>query len=127
LLILAALTLTTGALASVFEQSLSAQSLNETSNVGTISMQNLTGSLKVFPRLSQIIQSKANISVSTAVTAAEKAVGSGADAVSAYGYGERMQITMHASQNNNHIEFTRLHGGDLLSDLTLPKRFQQRD
>jgi hypothetical protein len=74
-------------------------------------MQNLTGSLKVFPRLSQIIQSKANISVSTAVTAAEKAVGSGADAVSAYGY----------------VEFTRLHGGDLLSDLTLPKRFQQRD
>ena len=47
-------------------------------------MRNLTGSVQIFPRLSQTIQSKVNVSLTTAPTNAEKSVGPSSHALSAH-------------------------------------------
>jgi len=57
---------------------------NRTGSTGTASLSNLTGSVQIFPGLSQTIQSKAKISLSTAATIAEKSVGPSSHAVSAH-------------------------------------------
>ena len=56
---------------------------NQNRAQSTVSLSNLTGSIQVFPRLSQTIQSKAHVSLSTAATNAEKSVGPSSHAISA--------------------------------------------
>ena len=65
-------------------QEASAQNQSSTSNTGAVSLRNLTGSVQVFPKLSQIIQSKASVSLSAAATTAEKSVGPNSHAISAH-------------------------------------------
>jgi uncharacterized membrane protein YkoI len=77
--------ITTGILVSTYmQQAANAQNQNSTSNTGTVPLKNLTGSVQVFPKLSQIIQSKANISLSAAATSAEKTVGPNAHVISTH-------------------------------------------
>ena len=88
LLIIAVLSVTasvTGAiLATTYIQQI-AIAQNRTGSTGAgISLSNLTGSVQVFPGLSQTIQSKARISLSTPVTIAEKSVGPSSHAVSVH-------------------------------------------
>ena len=56
---------------------------NSTSSPGAVPLRNLTGSVQIFPKLSQILQSKANASLSTAATNAEKSIGTNSHAISA--------------------------------------------
>src|SRR5207245_7978007 len=68
--------ITTGILVSTYmQQAASAQNQSSTSNAVSAPLKNLTGSVQVFPRLSQTIQSKASVSLSAAATSAEKSVG----------------------------------------------------
>jgi hypothetical protein len=77
--------LTSGILVTTYvQQAANAQNQNSTSNAGATPLRNLTGSVQVFPKLSQTIQSKANISLSTAATNAEKSVGPSSHAISAH-------------------------------------------
>ena len=77
--------ITTGILVSTYmQQAASAQNQNSNSNVGAVPLKNLTGSVQIFPRLSQTIQSKANVSLSAAATSAEKAVGPNSHVISAH-------------------------------------------
>jgi len=62
----------------------SAQNQSNTTNAGTFPLRNLTGSVQISPGLSQTIQSKANVSLSTAATNAEKSVGPSSHATSTH-------------------------------------------
>jgi uncharacterized membrane protein YkoI len=89
LLIIAVLAVTTSIMSGILvntymQQAASAQNQNSTSNAGAVPLRNLTGSVQIFPRLSQIIQSKANVSLTTAATNAEKSVGPSSHALSAH-------------------------------------------
>ncbi len=68
--------ITSGILVATYtQQGASAQNQNSTSSAGAVPLRNLTGSVQIFPKLSQILQSKANASLSTAATNAEKSIG----------------------------------------------------
>jgi uncharacterized membrane protein YkoI len=117
--------ITTGILVSTYmQQAASAQNQNSTSNTGAVPLKNLTGSVQVFPKLSQIIQSKANVSLSAAATSAEKAVGPNSHVISAHlgvvnGF---LVYTAHVvdANNNMHRVIVDAGNGKVLSTIQLP-------
>jgi uncharacterized membrane protein YkoI len=130
LLIIAAIAVTTsiiaGTLVSTYiQQGASAQNQTNSSNAGAGGpLRNLTGSVQVFPRLSQIIQSKANISLSEAATGAEKAVGANSHVISAHlgivnGF---LVYVAHVVDANNNIHRVIIDAGNgkILSATQLP-------
>ena len=91
-----------------------------------MSSRNLTGSVQIFPRLSQIIQSKASVSLSTAATTAEKSVGPNSHAISARvavvnGY---LVYTVRVVDTNNNIHRVIVDAGNgkVLSTTQFPFR-----
>lgn len=87
-------------------------------------MKNLTGSVQVFPSLSQIIQSKAGVSLSGAATSAEKSVGPNSHAISIHlrlvnGF---LVYTAHVVDANNNIHRVIVDAGNgkVLSTIQLP-------
>ena len=91
-----------------------------------MSSRNLTGSVQIFPRLSQIIQSKASVSLSTAATTAEKSVGPNSHAISAHvavvnGY---LVYTVRVVDTNNNIHRVIVDAGNgkVLSTIQFPFR-----
>jgi hypothetical protein len=88
------------------------------------SLNNLTGSVQVFPGLSQTIQSKAKISLSTAATIAEKSVSPSSQAVSAHiglknGY-LVYSVRIVDSNNNLHWIIVDAGNGKVLLSQQLP-------
>lgn len=87
---------------------------NQKSAQSTVSLSNLTGSVQVFPRLSQTIQSKANVSLSTAATNAEKSVGPSSHAISARvgivnGY---LIYSVRVIDSNNNVHWIMVDAGN---------------
>ena len=129
LLIIAILSVTasvTGAIlvTTYMQQAAIAQNQNHTSSIGVVSLSNLTGSVQVFPGLSQTIQSKANISLSTAATNAEKSVGPSSHAISAHvgivnGY-LIYSVRIVDSNNNLHWIIVDAGNGKVLSSQQVP-------
>ena len=129
LLIIAVLSVTssiTGAIlvTTYMQQAAIAQNQNSTSNTGIVSLRNLTGSVQVFPGLSQTIQSKANVSLSTAPTNAEKSVGPSSHAISAHvgivnGY-LIYSVRIVDSINNVHWIIVDAGNGKVLSSQQVP-------
>jgi uncharacterized membrane protein YkoI len=117
--------ITTGILVSTYmQQAASAQNQNSTSNTGAVPLKNLTGSVQVFPKLSQIIQSKANVSLSAAATSAEKAVRPNSHVISAHlgvvnGF---LVYTAHVVDANNNIHRVIVDAGNgkVLSTIQIP-------
>lgn len=117
--------ITTGILFSTYmQQAASAQNQKSTSNTGAVPLKNLTGSVQVFPKLSQIIQSKANVSLSAAATSAEKAVGPNSHVISAHlgvvnGF---LVYTAHVVDANNNIHRVIVDAGNgkVLSTIQIP-------
>jgi len=117
--------ITTGILVSTYmQQAASAQNQNSTSNTSAVPLKNLTGSVQVFPKLSQIIQSKANVSLSAAATSAEKAVGPNSHVISAHlgvvnGF---LVYTAHVvdANNNSHRVIVDAGNGKVLSTIQIP-------
>lgn len=117
--------ITTGILVSTYmQQAASAQNQNSTSNTGAVPLKNLTGSVQVFPKLSQIIQSKANVTLSAAATSAEKAVGPNSHVISAHlgvvnGF---LVYTAHVVDANNNIHRVIVDAGNgkVLSAIQIP-------
>jgi len=118
LLIIAILSITasvTGAiLATTYIQQI-AIAQNRTGSTGAgVSLSNLTGSVQVFPGLSQTIQSKAKISLSTAASIAEKSVGPSSHAVSAHvgiknGY---LVYSVRTVDSNNNLHWIIVDAGN---------------
>src|SRR2546425_9117967 len=125
LLMIAVLAVTTGILVSTYmQQTASAQNQSSASNAVAAPLKNLTGSVQVFPRLSQTIQSKANVSLSAAATSAEKSVGPNSHVISAHlgvvnGY---LVYTAHVVDacNNIHRVILDAGNGKVLSTIQLP-------
>jgi uncharacterized membrane protein YkoI len=106
------------------QQAANAQNQSSTSNTGVVILKNLTGSVQVFPRLSQIIQSKAGVSLSAAATSAEKSVGPNSHAISIHlrlvnGF---LVYTAHVVDANNNIHRVIVDAGNgkVLSTIQLP-------
>jgi uncharacterized membrane protein YkoI len=128
LLIITILSITasvTGAiLATIYMQQV-AIAQNRTGSTGAgVSLNNLTGSVQVFPGLSQTIQSKAKISLSTAATFAEKSVSPSSHAVSAHvgiknGY-LVYSVRIVDSNNNLHWIIVDAGNGKVLLSQQLP-------
>jgi uncharacterized membrane protein YkoI len=128
LLIITVLSITasvTGAiLATIYmEQVAIAQNRTGSTSAG-VSLNNLTGSVQVFPGLSQTIQSKAKISLSTAATIAEKSVSPSSHAVSAHvgiknGY-LVYSVRIVDSNNNLHWIIVDAGNGKVLLSQQLP-------
>jgi uncharacterized membrane protein YkoI len=116
--------ITIGTLTSSYiQQAVSAQNQNNNS-AGVTSLRNLTGSVQVFPRLSQIIQSKANVSLSAAATSAQTAVGANSHVISAHlgvvnGF---LVYVAHVVDANNNIHGVIVDAGNgkVLSAIQLP-------
>ncbi|MGC1929451.1 MAG: PepSY domain-containing protein [Candidatus Nitrosopolaris sp.] len=127
LLIIAVLSVTTSLTSAIMvstylQQVASAQ--NSTNSTGAVTLSNLTGSVQVFPSLSQTIQSKANVSLSTAATNAEKSVGSSSHAISAHvgivnGY-LIYSVRIVDSNNNVHRVIVDAGNGKVLSSQQVP-------
>ena len=101
-----------------------ASAQNSTNSTGAVTLSNLTGSVQVFPSLSQTIQSKANVSLSTAPTNAEKSVGSSSHAISAHvgivnGY-LIYSVRIVDSNNNVHRVIVDAGNGKVLSSQQVP-------
>jgi uncharacterized membrane protein YkoI len=117
--------ITSGILVTTYmQQAASAQNQNSTSSAGAVPLTNLTGSVQVFPKLSQTIQSKANVSLSTAATNAEKSVGPSSHATSAHvgivnGY-LIYSIRIVDSNNNIHRVIVDAGNGKVLSSQQVP-------
>jgi uncharacterized membrane protein YkoI len=117
--------ITTGILVSTYmQQAASAQNQSSTTNAGAVPLKNLTGSVQVFPKLSQTIQSKANVSLSTAATNAEKSVGPSSHATSAHvgivnGY-LIYSVRIVDSNNNTYRVIVDAGNGKVLSSLQAP-------
>ncbi|HET7149281.1 MAG TPA: hypothetical protein VFI73_12365 [Candidatus Nitrosopolaris sp.] len=106
------------------QQAASAQNQNSTSNAGAIPLKNLTGSVQLFPKLSQTIQSKANVSLSAAASIAEKAVGPNSHVISAH-LGVVNGFLVYSarvvdSSNNIHRVIVDAGNGKVLSTIQLP-------
>jgi len=71
LLIIAVLAVTASITIGILQEA----SAQNQSSTNAVFLRNLTGSVQVFPKLSQIIQSKASVSLSAAATTAETSVG----------------------------------------------------
>ena len=122
--------ITTGTLISVYtQQAASAQNQNSstssnTSSANAASLRNLTGSVKVFPRLSQMIQSKANVSLSAAATSAQTAVGANSHVISAHlgvVNGFLVYVAHVVDANNNiHRVIVDAGNGKVLSNIQFP-------
>jgi uncharacterized membrane protein YkoI len=126
LLIIAVLTVTASLAIGILQEAANAQNQSSSSNTGAVSSRNLTGSVQVFPKLSQIIQSKASVSLSTAATTAEKSVGPNSHAISARvavvnGY---LVYTVRVVDTNNNIHRVIVDAGNgkVLSTLQFPFR-----
>lgn len=107
-----------------YAQSQNQSQNNSTNNSSAIPLRNLTGSVRVFPTLSQTIQSKANISLTEAVTNAEKAVGPNSHGISAHigvinGFLVYTVRVMDAN-NNTHRVIVDAGNGKILSSIQLP-------
>ena len=117
--------ITSGILVATYtQQAASAQNQNGTSSAGAVPLRNLTGSVQVFPKLSQTIQSKANISLSTATINAEKSVGPSSHAISAHvgivnGY-LIYSVRIVDSNNNIHRVIVDAGNGKVLSSQQVP-------
>jgi len=118
--------ITTGILVSTYmQQAAIAQNQSSTSsNAGAVPLKNLTGSVQVFPKLSQTIQSKANLSLSAAATSAEKAVGPNSHAISVHlgvvnGFLVYRAHVVNAN-NNIHRVIVDAGNGKVLSTIQLP-------
>jgi uncharacterized membrane protein YkoI len=117
--------ITTGILVSTYtQQAASAQNQSSTTNAGAVPLKNLTGSVQVFPKLSQTIQSKANVSLGTAATNAEKSVGPSSHATSAHvgivnGY-LIYSVRIVDSNNNTHRVIIDAGNGKVLSSQQVP-------
>ena len=117
--------ITSGILVTTYmQQAASAQNQNSTSNTGAVPLRNLTGSVQVFPKLSQTIQSRANISLSTAATNAEKSVSPSSHAISAHvgivnGY-LIYSVRIVDSNNNIHRVIVDAGNGKVLSSQQVP-------
>jgi uncharacterized membrane protein YkoI len=122
--------ITTGTLVSVYAQQLaSAQNQNSSasSNISSAKatpLRNLTGSVQVFPRLSQIIQSKANVSLSEAASSAQSAAGANSHVISAHlgvVNGFLVYVAHVVDANNNiHRVIVDAGNGKVLSNTQLP-------
>ena len=115
----------TGILVSTYtQQAASAQNQSSTTNAGAVPLKNLTGSVQVFPKLSQTIQSKANVSLSTAATNAEKSVGPSSHATSAHigiVNGHLIySVRIVDSNNNTHRVVVDAGNGKVLSSQQVP-------
>src|SRR5215469_3126942 len=126
LLIIAVLSVTASLMIGIMQEAANAQNQSNTSNTGAVSSRNLTGSVQIFPRLSQIIQSKASVSLSTAATTAEKSVGPNSHAISARvavvnGY---LVYTVRVVDTNNNIHRVIVDAGNgkVLSTIQFPFR-----
>jgi uncharacterized membrane protein YkoI len=127
LLIIAVLSVTTsitGAILATTYMQQVAIAQNRTGSTGAVSLSNLTGSVQIFPGLSQTIQSKAKISLSTAATNAEKSVGPSSHAVSAHvgiknGY-LIYSVRIVDSNNNLHWIIVDAGNGKVLLSQQLP-------
>ncbi len=102
-------------------QEASAQSQSST---GAINLRNLTGSVQIFPSKSQIVQTKASVSLSAAATTAEKSVGPNSHATSAHisivnGY---LVYRVHVIDTNNNIHRVIVDAGNgkVLSTIQFP-------
>ena len=116
----------TGTLSTYMQQGASAQNQNSSnsSTTGNAGLRNLTGSVQVIPRLSQIIQSKANVTLSEAATNAEKAVGANSHVISGHlriinGYLVYVAQVVDA-HNNIHRVIVDAGNGKILSAIQLP-------
>ena len=94
------------------------------SSTGAFTLRNLTGSVQIFPSKSQIIQTKASVSLSTAATTAEKSVGPNSHATSAHisivnGY---LVYRVHVIDTNNNIHRVIVDAGNgkVLSTIQFP-------
>ncbi|HYV52332.1 MAG TPA: PepSY domain-containing protein [Candidatus Eisenbacteria bacterium] len=128
LLIITVLSITasvTGAILTTIYMQQVAIAQNRTGSTGAgVSLNNLTGSVQVFPGLSQTIQSKAKISLSTAATIAEKSVNPSSHAVSAHvgiknGY-LVYSVRILDSNNNLHWIIVDAGNGKVLLSQQLP-------
>jgi uncharacterized membrane protein YkoI len=120
LLITAVLIVTATSMVGIL-QVVSAQSQSST---GAITLRNLTGSVQIFPSKSQIIQTKASVSLSAAATTAEKSVGLNSHATSAHiaivnGY---LVYRVHVIDTNNNIHRVIVDAGNgkILSTIQFP-------
>ena len=133
LLIIAVIAVTTSIIAATFastyiQQGASAQNKNSSNgSIGSTSAvppRNLTGSVQAFPRLSQVIHSKANVSLSEAATSAEKAAGVNSRVISAHlgiANGSLVYIAHVVNANNNiHRVIIDAGNGKVLSAVQLP-------
>lgn len=124
-LLIIAVSITSAILVTTYLQQ-EATAQNSTSGTGAVPLRNLTGSVQVFPRLSQTIQSKANVSLSTAATNAEKSVGFSSRAISAHvgivnGY-LIYSVRIVDSNNNVHWVIVDAGNGKVLSSQQAPFR-----
>jgi uncharacterized membrane protein YkoI len=109
------------------QQAASAQNQNSSNNTGSagaVPLRNLTGSVQIFPKLSQIIQSKANVSLIAAAGDAEKAVGLNSHATSAHikivnGY-LVYSVRVVDTNNNIHKVIVDAGNGKVLSSQQVP-------
>jgi uncharacterized membrane protein YkoI len=114
-------------LSSYAQQFASAQNQNNSATVrstGSVPLKNLTGSVQVFPKLSQMVQSKANVSLSTAATGAQSAVGANSHVISTHlgvVNGFLVYIAHVVDANNNiHRVIVDAGNGKVLSTTQLP-------
>ena len=117
---IAALTVTASLITGILQEA-SAQTQSST---GAFTLRNLTGSVQIFPSKSQIIQTKASVSLSAAATTAEKSVGPNSHATSAHisivnGY---LVYRVHVIDTNNNIHRVIVDAGNgkVLSTIQFP-------
>ena len=120
MLIVAVLTVTASLITGILQEA-SAQTQSST---GAFALRNLTGSVQIFPSKSQIIQTKASVSLSAAATTAEKSVGPNSHATSAHiaivnGY---LVYRVHVIDTNNNIHRVIVDAGNgkVLSTIQFP-------
>ena len=120
MLIVAVLTVTASLITGILQEA-SAQTQSST---GAFTLRNLTGSVQIFPSKSQIIQTKASVSLSAAATTAEKSVGPNSHATSAHisivnGY---LVYRVHVIDTNNNIHRVIVDAGNgkVLSTIQFP-------
>jgi uncharacterized membrane protein YkoI len=120
MLIIAVLVLTASSMIGILQEA----SAQTQSNTGAFSLRNLTGSVQIFPNKSQIIQTKASVSLSAAATTAEKSVGPNSHATSAHiaivnGY---LVYRVHVIDTNNNIHRVVVDAGNgkVLSTIQFP-------
>ncbi len=113
---------------SYVQQVVSAQNQNSSGstigNASAVPLRNFTGSVQVFPKLSQVIQSKANVGLSSAATSAQTTVGANSHVISAHlgvVNGFLVYVAHVVDANNNiHRVIVDAGNGKVLSTIQLP-------